>query len=99
MIPMLANSSYTETDGNNFSPDIELNLDTEIDLDKDSAHKLSEELVELDLDSADPDTIARRGSRTTTDLVRLYLQEIGRVPLLERDEEVSEAQKVQPQAP
>ncbi|MEN9518779.1 MAG: hypothetical protein RLZZ381_1367 [Cyanobacteriota bacterium] len=95
MIPMLANSSYTETDGNNFSPDIELNLDTEIDLDKDSADKLSEELVELDLDSADPDTIARRGSRTTTDLVRLYLQEIGRVPLLERDEEVSEAQKVQ----
>lgn len=95
MIPMLANSSYTETDGNNFSPDMELNLDTEIDLDKDSAHKLSEELVELDLDSADPDTIARRGSRTTTDLVRLYLQEIGRVPLLERDEEVSEAQKVQ----
>ena len=34
-------------------------------------------------------------ARTTTDLVRLYLQEIGRVPLLERDEEVSEAQKVQ----
>ncbi|NEN97115.1 MAG: RNA polymerase sigma factor SigC, partial [Moorea sp. SIO3I7] len=31
----------------------------------------------------------------TTDLVRLYLQEIGRVRLLRRDEEVSEAQKVQ----
>ena len=31
----------------------------------------------------------------TTDLVRLYLQEIGRVRLLGRDEEVSEAQKVQ----
>jgi RNA polymerase nonessential primary-like sigma factor len=29
------------------------------------------------------------------DLVRLYLQEIGRVPLLGRDEEVAEAQKVQ----
>lgn len=36
-----------------------------------------------------------RGSRTTTDLVRLYLQEIGKVNLLGRDEEVSEAQKVQ----
>ena len=33
--------------------------------------------------------------RGTTDLVRLYLQEIGRVPLLSRDEEVAEAQKVQ----
>lgn len=34
-------------------------------------------------------------TRRTTDLVRLYLQEIGRVRLLGRDEEVSEAQKVQ----
>ncbi|MEA5451227.1 RNA polymerase sigma factor SigC [Leptolyngbya sp. CCNP1308] len=33
--------------------------------------------------------------RRTTDLVRLYLQEIGRVRLLERHEEVSEAQCVQ----
>ncbi len=35
------------------------------------------------------------GQRLTTDLVRLYLQEIGRVRLLRRDEEVSEAQWVQ----
>ncbi|MBF2036767.1 MAG: RNA polymerase sigma factor SigC [Leptolyngbyaceae cyanobacterium T60_A2020_046] len=34
-------------------------------------------------------------NRRTTDLVRLYLQEIGRVQLLRRDEEVSEAQVVQ----
>ncbi|MGK7909304.1 MAG: RNA polymerase sigma factor, RpoD/SigA family [Synechococcus sp.] len=34
-------------------------------------------------------------SRRSTDLVRLYLQEIGRVPLLGRDEEVALAQKVQ----
>jgi len=95
MIPMLANSSYTETEGNNSSPDTDVNSEAEVKLDKDSSDKLTEELVELDLESADPDTIARRGSRTTTDLVRLYLQEIGRVPLLERDEEVSEAQKVQ----
>lgn len=33
--------------------------------------------------------------RRTNDLVRLYLQEIGRVRLLRRDEEVSEAQLVQ----
>lgn len=34
-------------------------------------------------------------NRNTTDLVRLYLQEIGRVDLLGRDKEISEAQKVQ----
>ena len=33
--------------------------------------------------------------KRTTDLVRMYLQEIGRVKLLGRDEEVSEAQRVQ----
>ncbi|MDE5088464.1 MAG: RNA polymerase sigma factor, RpoD/SigA family, partial [Trichodesmium sp. St16_bin2-tuft] len=32
---------------------------------------------------------------STTDLVRLYLREIGRVDLLEKDQEVSKAQKVQ----
>ncbi|MGF1569953.1 MAG: RNA polymerase sigma factor SigC [Nodosilinea sp.] len=41
------------------------------------------------------DTAAVLKNRRTTDLVRLYLQEIGRVRLLERDEEVSEAQCVQ----
>lgn len=91
---MLANSSYVETEADNFSPETDIDLDSDANA-KNSSDKLPEELVELDLDSADPDTIARRGSRTTTDLVRLYLQEIGRVPLLERDEEVSEAQKVQ----
>ncbi len=95
MIPMLANSSHTETEGNNSASNNELSLDTEANIDKENVDKLSEELVELDLEAADPDALARRGSRTTTDLVRLYLQEIGRVPLLERDEEVSEAQKVQ----
>ena len=34
-------------------------------------------------------------NRTTTDLVRLYLQDIGRVPLLKQDEEVEQAQRVQ----
>ncbi len=33
-------------------------------------------------------------NRKTTDLVRLYLQDIGRVPLLRRDEEITEAQRV-----
>jgi RNA polymerase nonessential primary-like sigma factor len=56
----------------------------------------TDDLMNLDLDAADPAAVLRRGgSRRTTDLVRLYLQEIGRVRLLGRDEEVSEAQRVQ----
>ena len=39
--------------------------------------------------------VSQTKTRRTTDLVRLYLQEIGRVRLLQRDEEVSEAQHVQ----
>ena len=89
---MLASSSYVETEDNS-SANSDINLDLETN--KNSSDKLAEELVEIDLDSIDSDSISRRASRTTTDLVRLYLQEIGRVPLLERDEEVSEAQKVQ----
>ena len=37
----------------------------------------------------------KKRANRTTDLVRIYLQEIGRVSLLERDEEVAEAQRVQ----
>lgn len=51
------------------------------------------ELVNLDMDASD--TGANTKGRRTTDLVRMYLQEIGRVRLLGRDEEVAEAQKVQ----
>ncbi len=54
----------------------------------------AEELVDeptLDIQAA----AAVGTGRRTTDLVRLYLQEIGRVRLLMRHEEVSEAQKVQ----
>ncbi len=51
-------------------------------------------LVELELEDKDKSS-SKSASRTTTDLVRLYLQEIGRVPLLRRDQEVSEAQKIQ----
>ncbi|MEM6452657.1 MAG: RNA polymerase sigma factor SigC [Cyanobacteria bacterium P01_D01_bin.105] len=43
----------------------------------------------------DDDQGKRKRAARTTDLVRIYLQEIGRVSLLERDEEVAEAQRVQ----
>ncbi|MEB3885040.1 RNA polymerase sigma factor SigC [Lyngbya sp. CCY1209] len=51
------------------------------------------ERVHIDLSDAESSEMS--ANRRTTDLVRLYLQEIGRVRLLGRDEEVSEAQNVQ----
>lgn len=53
------------------------------------------DLYSLESTSAEPASSLPTANRRTTDLVRLYLQEIGRVDLLERDEEVAEAQKVQ----
>ncbi|MCZ8128224.1 MAG: RNA polymerase sigma factor SigC [Microcystis sp. LE19-114.1B] len=59
-----------------------------IDLDEDFlGHDLKDDLVSSPQKSY--------SNRTTTDLVRLYLQDIGRVPLLKREEEVEQAQRVQ----
>ncbi len=91
---MLATSLYVETKETNNASNHHLEDIQENSYDSNS-NKVTDDLVELDLDSVESETSTRKGSRTTTDLVRLYLQEIGRVPLLERDEEVSEAQKVQ----
>ncbi|HYW20689.1 MAG TPA: RNA polymerase sigma factor SigC [Nodularia sp. (in: cyanobacteria)] len=55
----------------------------------------ADEIQELEVAAVDPANFAANTNRRSTDLVRLYLQEIGRVRLLGRDEEVSEAQKVQ----
>jgi RNA polymerase nonessential primary-like sigma factor len=52
------------------------------------------DLPDIALDVDDAIELPATGKRTT-DLVRMYLQEIGRVQLLGRDEEVSEAQRVQ----
>ena len=90
---MLASSLYVETEEDNISTTP--SYDLEVSDNNSSPAKLADDLVELDLDNIDLENGSRRGHRPTTDLVRLYLQEIGRVPLLERDEEVSEAQKVQ----
>ncbi|MBW4496541.1 MAG: RNA polymerase sigma factor SigC [Oscillatoria princeps RMCB-10] len=61
----------------------------------DDVELIEDGLVELEMEDADPVSFGQTASRRTTDLVRLYLQEIGRVRLLGRDEEVSEAQNVQ----
>jgi len=88
---MPATSFYADRDyedrayADDFQPDIADNRDDQS----------AGEPIDLEMDYADTATLRKRASRRTTDLVRLYLQEIGRVRLLGRDEEVSEAQKVQ----
>ncbi|WP_427158587.1 RNA polymerase sigma factor SigC [Aliinostoc sp. HNIBRCY26] len=67
----------------------------EPDLTVDDGEFLADDLHDLEIAAADPSNFAANSNRRSTDLVRLYLQEIGRVRLLGRDEEVSEAQKVQ----
>jgi RNA polymerase nonessential primary-like sigma factor len=54
-----------------------------------------EDLAVLEGESVDELNALKPTNKRTTDLVRMYLQEIGRVQLLGRDEEVDEAQKVQ----
>ncbi|MBD2414853.1 RNA polymerase sigma factor SigC [Nostoc sp. FACHB-973] len=65
------------------------------DLTVDESELSVDDLQELEMASVDHTNFAASANRRSTDLVRLYLQEIGRVRLLGRDEEVSEAQKVQ----
>ncbi|BAY27704.1 RpoD family RNA polymerase sigma factor [Calothrix sp. NIES-2100] len=65
------------------------------DLTVDDNELAVDDLQDLELASVDSAHFAANTNRRSTDLVRLYLQEIGRVRLLGRDEEVSEAQKVQ----
>lgn len=60
-----------------------------------NAQSSGDEFVDSELEGSDSSHFVKSANRRTTDLVRLYLQEIGRVRLLRRDEEVSEAQKVQ----
>lgn len=62
------------------------------DYSPDEAELAVNDLLALEIESSDSAT-QQSVTRRTTDLVRMYLQEIGRVDLLERDEEISEAQK------
>lgn len=92
-IPQKAEVIHAVYDGQGKSRplDQDANEPEEMDFDPNSDLEDANE----DLASLKMTPIAANNRRGTTDLVRLYLQEIGRVHLLERDEEVSEAQKVQ----
>ena len=74
--------------------DLEASENSNLDADEKLADG-ADNLVELDLEELDSPSVSRKNTRNTTDLVRLYLQEIGRVPLLKKDEEVAKAQQVQ----
>lgn len=75
--------------------DIQLSGEFSLDEMNQEPDLLVNDLYSLDASSVEPASSTQTTNRRTTDLVRLYLQEIGRVDLLERDEEVAEAQKVQ----
>ncbi|MCU0537850.1 MAG: RNA polymerase sigma factor SigC [Hydrococcus sp. Prado102] len=74
-------------------------IDTEDDRissgDRWRANDLTDELSELDLQETEETDSKQSRTRATTDLVRLYLQDIGRVALLDKEEEVAKAQQVQ----
>ncbi len=63
--------------------------------DADIATTEEDESGDVHIEGLDSEAHANPRATRSTDLVRLYLQEIGRVSLLERDEEVAEAQQVQ----
>ncbi len=82
---MPATSFYADTAYDTQHPDLTVD-ESELSVD---------DLRELEAAANDTSNFTPNPNRRSTDLVRLYLQEIGRVRLLGRDEEVSEAQKVQ----
>ncbi|MEC4803401.1 MAG: RNA polymerase sigma factor SigC [Jaaginema sp. PMC 1079.18] len=85
-------TSYPDPNNVSLTPVAEVDDKTAND---DPESFLEDDLIELELEDAKDNQAAKGLNRSTTDLVRLYLSEIGRVPLLQRDEEVSEAQKIQ----
>ncbi len=88
--PFFADTEYNESsNGFDFQPDSATMNEPDLET------QLTEDMVSLDMEFTNPASLGKGAGRRTTDLVRLYLQEIGRVRLLGRDEEVSEAQKVQ----
>jgi len=86
-----APAKATSANGNDFAIDVDEEATSSLaDFSEDESE--AENFSEADLEE---ETTAVLNNRRTTDLVRLYLQEIGRVRLLERHEEVAEAQRVQ----
>jgi RNA polymerase nonessential primary-like sigma factor len=88
---MPSKSLYKSVEYDESASELDLNG---IDMDEDSLRTSLPELFEDDLDSTAVPA-AGKNIYYSKDLVRLYLQEIGKVRLLLRDEEISEAKIVQ----
>ncbi|MGB3652915.1 MAG: RNA polymerase sigma factor SigC [Rivularia sp. (in: cyanobacteria)] len=91
---MPATSFYADADTAYETQKSPQDFEPEIAVDDNSVPK-DEDLEQLEMATNDTERASASTKTRSTDLVRLYLQEIGRVRLLGRDEEVSEAQKVQ----
>ncbi|AFY53845.1 RNA polymerase, sigma subunit, RpsC/SigC [Rivularia sp. PCC 7116] len=91
---MPATSFYADADAAYDTQKSRQDLEPEITAD-DADAPADEDLEQLEMASSETANVSASTKTRSTDLVRLYLQEIGRVRLLGRDEEVSEAQKVQ----
>ncbi|MEL6164065.1 MAG: RNA polymerase sigma factor SigC [Cyanobacteria bacterium J06628_3] len=91
---MPATSFYADADAAYDTQKSRQDLEPEITAD-DADAPADEDLEQLEMASSETERATTSTKTRSTDLVRLYLQEIGRVRLLGRDEEVSEAQKVQ----
>jgi RNA polymerase nonessential primary-like sigma factor len=91
---MTAQNSYADADYEESSSVVLFQRRDDDELEPD-VDQLEQDVVSLELEYSDSAGLNKNVGRRTTDLVRLYLQEIGRVHLLGRDEEVSEAQNVQ----
>ncbi len=84
---MLIDTDLNQKSATDFQSSDEMDSATDFDARELTSHSTS--------GSSEKTKSATTSNRRTTDMVRLYLQEIGRVRLLGRDEEVAEAQKVQ----
>ncbi len=91
---MPATSFYADADTAYETQKSPQDFEPEIAVDDNSVPK-DQDLEQLEMATNDTERASASTKTRSTDLVRLYLQEIGRVRLLGRDEEVSEAQKVQ----
>ncbi|MGB6300693.1 MAG: sigma-70 factor domain-containing protein, partial [Rivularia sp. (in: cyanobacteria)] len=91
---MPATSFYADADAAYDTQKSRQDMEPEVTAD-DADTPADEDLEQLEITTSETERASASTKTRSTDLVRLYLQEIGRVRLLGRDEEVSEAQKVQ----
>ncbi|MGK7885259.1 MAG: RNA polymerase sigma factor SigC [Crocosphaera sp.] len=90
---MLATSSCNNIDNRD---SLEVKSITDLDQEANEITSgLGDSLFELELQNINLTETDSSTHRVTTDLVRLYLQDIGRVPLLTKEEEVRKSRQVQ----